>query len=186
MASQQGSRQGSRQGSQQGSPRDARFPKTTKQESSPEQVPNLDKPPPRRGPLNLDKLRRELKAAVKELSNSHDTVEALRRVKELSIPVEHQAGEFSHILQQAAEEGEIERREVCFKFGVQLMVDKVFASSELLESLKRLFTETYEELRLDMPNLPSIMRDELLPALGELVQAGMLTQEFIEELARHI
>jgi len=184
---QSGSQPVSRQSSQQGSPRDVRHPQPSKLVPSPrDDAPNLDKPPPRKGPLNLDKLRKGLHAIVKELCQSHDDEEAIRRVKEMNIPVEHQAGEFSHILQQSAEEAKEEVRAVCFRFAVQLLVKKVFASSELMEGLRKLFTESYEELRLDQPKLPSIVRDELKPALCELVQADMLTEDALEELTRHI
>jgi len=136
--------------------------------------------------LNLDKLRREIKAAVKELIITHDIGEALQRLKDLDVPVEDQPAELSHILQQSAEEAKPDVRAVCFKFAVQLLIDKVFAKSMLLEGLTKLFTESYKELRLDMPTLPSIMREELLPRLGELVQADLLAEDALEELVRQL
>jgi len=183
QGSQPSSHEGSRQGSRQASPGDSnnRYPQAKKEAK----VPPSPSGRPKR-PLDLDRLRKELKAAVKELSISHDFVEAMRRVKELQVPAEHQAGELSHILQQACEEATNDKRSVCFRFVVQLLLESIFAKSEILIGLTKLFTDSYKELRLDMPTLPSIMRDELLPALGELSQAGLLKEEELEELARHL
>jgi len=182
-ASQQGSQQGSRQGSRQGSPHSStgRFQAAFQDRSKEAKAP----PSPNRSkrPLNLDKLRKEIFAATKELSISRDMAEATQRVKELQVPVEHQAAELSHILQQACEESKAEVRAVCFQFAVQLLVLKVFAKSEALEGLTKLFTESYKELVLDMPSLPSIIRDELLPILGDLVKADLLAEDALEDLA---
>jgi hypothetical protein len=126
-----------------------------------------------------------LKGAVKELIVSHDVDEALDRTKELQIPVEHQANELSHILGQGAEEAKLEARSVCFRFVVRLFLEKVFDSSELSKGLTKLF-DKLEDLALDMPAIPQIMRDELLPALGELVQADLLKAEDLQELSNRV
>jgi len=134
---------------------------------------------------SLTHIRNELRATVKELAFLQDVGEAVTRVKELRIPSGHQAGELSHILQQAAEEAKPEVRAVCFNFAVQLFTEGVFADSVLLEGLGKFF-DNFKEQILDLPSLPQIMRSECLPALGKLVQAGLLTEEQLEELAKSI
>jgi hypothetical protein len=172
--SQQGSRQGSRQGSQTGSPREpAGKLREFSQKASPVQPAKVPK----------ESYRNSLKATVKELSLSHDKAEALLRVKELQIPQENQAKELSHLLQYASEEAKPEVRAVCFQFVVQILLDQIFHSSEILRGLRKFF-KNYQELSLDMPTLPMIMRDEFLPALSELVQAGLMSEDDVEELAK--
>jgi hypothetical protein len=159
--------------------RESPRPTSTKQVSSP---PSPSRPSPRNDTAHM---RRSLVAAVKELLVSHDIAEALERTKELSIPVEHQANELSHILAQIAEEAKSEARGVCFQFAVKLFSEQVFDSSELMKGLTKLF-DKLEDLSLDMPAIPQIMRDEFLPALRELVQADLLTADEMQELSNRV
>lgn len=132
------------------------------------------------------KFRRGLCSAVKELTFSHEMPEAMQRVRELRIPTEVQAGEFAHVLSQMAEEGNRENRAVCFKFAARLFIDGVLSKTELIPALDKFFTQNYQELRVDMPALPAICRDECLPALEELVRAGLLTAKQHEAYGQRI
>jgi len=125
--------------------------------------------------VNPAKVRRELCSAVKELALSHDSAEALRRVSEMRIPEDLQAGEFAHVLSQMAEEGSSENRAVCFSFAAKLFVDGVLLKTKLVPALDKFFKQSYQELEVDMPALPAICRNECLPALEELVRAGLLS-----------
>jgi hypothetical protein len=138
--------------------------------------------------LDPAKLRSTIRGALKELSISYDVPEALpetvQKLRDLRIPQEHQAGEFAHILLQTAEQGNSSKRNVMFRFAAQLFLDGVLARSELREGLEKL-CKSYEDLKVDVPRLPDIMRKECLPAIEELVKAGFLTAEQLEVFARH-
>jgi len=123
------------------------------------------------------KFKDGVRAAVKELCYLHDIPEAIQRLREMAMPAQYQAGELAHILAQVAEERNQESRSVCFNFVVQLFVDGVFAKSELQPGLDRFFCKSFDELLIDMPALPRIMREEAIPTLEELVRTELLAAE---------
>jgi len=132
------------------------------------------------------KIKNGVRAAVKELCVLHDIPEAIQRLREMAIPAEYQAGELAHILAQVAEEGNQESRSVCFNFVVQLFVDCVFAKSELQPGLDRFFCKSFDELFIDMPALPRIMREGAIPTLEELVRTELLAAEQHAVYARRV
>lgn len=132
------------------------------------------------------KIKNGVRAAVKELCVLHDIPEAIQRLREMAIPAEYQAGELAHILAQVAEEGNQGSRSVCFNFVVQLFVDCVFSKSELQPGLDRFFFKSFDELFIDMPALPRIMRDEAIPTLEELVRTELLAAEQHAVYARRV
>jgi len=132
------------------------------------------------------KIKNGVRAAVKELCVVHDIPEAIQRLRDMAIPAQYQAGELAHILAQVAEEGSQESRSVCFNFVVQLFVDCVFTKSELQPGLDRFFCKSFDELFIDMPALPRIMRDEAIPTLEELVRTELLAAEQHAVYARRV
>jgi len=111
--------------------------------------------------------------------------EAIERVAELSVPRELQAGEFSHVLATIAEEGSRDNRAVCLRFAVKLFIDGAFARSELVPGLEKL-AANYEDITIDLPSLPRILREECLPALEELVRADLMTSEQHQAFCKRI
>jgi len=137
--------------------------------------------------VDTARIRSGLRGALKELICSHDVADAVESVRELRIPTELQGVEFCHILSQIVEEGNRESRAICFSFAARLFLDAVFSKSELITGLEKLFgKEKIEELSIDMPAAPAIMRDECLPALEALVSAGLLPAPKLEEFGLRI
>jgi len=151
-------------------------------------VSNAEKPAERTAVQHDEatKIKNGVRAAVKELCVLHDIPEAIQRLGEMAIPADYQAGELAHILAQVAEEGNEESRSVCFNFVVQLFVDGVFAKSELQPGLDRFFCKSFDELFIDMPALPRIMREEAIPTLEELVRTELLAAEQHAVYARRV
>jgi len=145
-------------------------------------------PAPRQAPeaapvRDLGRIRAGLRATVKELCLSHDVAEALQRVREMRIPEEHQAAELARLLVNVVDEGGREARCICFRFAVRLLVEGVLAREALLPGLESFFGKS-EDLALDTPSLPRILREECVPALEELVRTGFLSVEQYEAFAR--
>jgi len=134
---------------------------------------------------DLKKLRDGIKATVKELSLSHEVSEAVQRIRELRIPEENQAAEFVALLAVISEEGNANSRPVCFRFAAKLFLDGVLSKSQLPAAIVKFFLK-YEDLRCDTPTLPKILLTECLPALEELVPAGILAQDQLEAFAKRI
>jgi len=144
------------------------------------------KPAPEAAPQrDAASIRKALRATVKELSQSHDIAEAMQRVREMRIPSQHQVSELAHLLAQVADEGNRESRAIGFRFAVQLLLDGVLSRSALVPGLES-FAEKSKDLALDLPALPTILSKELVPALQELVRAGLLPAEKCEAFARSV
>jgi len=120
--------------------------------------------------------KKEAEKAISELAQSRDLEEALRRLKDLRLPSKHQKVEASHIIAQIVEQ-QNDARPTLWKFFVRLFLEDVMQTSALSEGLDRFMTEVYSELKCDVPKLPSIMREELLPVLEGESQLSLSPSE---------
>lgn len=144
------------------------------------------KPTPEATPQrDMGSFRSGLQATVKELSHSHDVGEAIQRVRDMRIPAQQQVGELVHLLAMVSDEGNRESRSIGFRFAVQLLLDGVISRSALLPGLES-FAEKSKDLALDLPSLPRILSQECVPALEELVRAGLLLAEQREAFAQSV
>mmetsp|Transcript_134191 Transcript_134191/g.428787 ORF Transcript_134191/g.428787 Transcript_134191/m.428787 type:complete len:836 (+) Transcript_134191:1-2508(+) len=123
------------------------------------------------------KIRQGFSNTVKELAFSHNSDDAVHRMREMKVPEQYQAQEFSHMLADIAEQGNSGSRGVCFRFAVRLFNEGVLSKSELVPALDRFFDQTYEELCFDVTSLPKIMLEECLPAFQDLVKDCALTAD---------
>lgn len=108
--------------------------------------------------------KKEAEKAISELAQSRDLDEALRRLKELRLPTKHQKVEASHIIAQIVEQC-ADSRPTLWKFFVRLFLEDVMQRQALNEGLDRFMTEVYPDFKTDVPKLPNIMLEELLPEL---------------------
>lgn len=132
--------------------------------------------------FNIDRFHAELPKVLKELRQSLDIDEAFERITAHGLPSEHQAAEFADLLAAICEMGQANARVAAFKLAVRLFLKGSWQKRAVTDGLERFFGEMYSELKIDLPNLPCIVREELAPALGGLVDAGLLSTRFREEL----
>lgn len=133
--------------------------------------------------FDTQRFHEELSAVLKELRASADVQSALDRLRNCQPPVppDQQACELVELLVRTCEESNKATRANCFDLLARLVLDGVWQPACLAEGLQY-FAEYFEELKIDLPALPAITRDELAPGLAGLVQAGHLRKEVQEDL----
>lgn len=117
------------------------------------------------GPENKQSLKKEASSVVRSLSASHDVAEAVSQIRELKPSQRNQKGLFLEILKRAAEAAQ-ENRIVQWQFTAQLFAEEVFEKPVLMEGLTQFMDEVYEDFKCDVPHLPKILGEELLPRLA--------------------
>mmetsp|Transcript_46970 Transcript_46970/g.102173 ORF Transcript_46970/g.102173 Transcript_46970/m.102173 type:complete len:845 (-) Transcript_46970:203-2737(-) len=158
------------------------------------QRPAFPVPPPRQRveavaakvpaqPYDEEQFRAESSKALLELRVSHDVREAaLRLAGEPRPPAARQADEFCRLLAEIAQESRQGVRCSGFQAVALLFVDKHWQGSAAVGGLRMFKEEVCEDLRCDVPALPSIIREEILPALATLVSNGVFQAEQLNSL----
>jgi len=132
--------------------------------------------------FNIERFHAEIPKLLKELRQSLDIDAAFERITAHGVPSEHQASEFAELLAAICEMGQANARVAAFKLVVRLFLKGSWQKRAVTDGLERFFGEMFLELKIDLPNLPCIVREELAPALGGLVDAGLLSTRLREEL----
>lgn len=127
--------------------------------------------------FDRDACRAEVSLALAELRVSHDVPEAATRIVQIAVPPSEQPGVLRHLLSSLMEESSTGTREVGFKLITCLFTDGHWDASSLAAGLSTFCSDTCADLKLDVPALPKILRDELHPALSPLVAAKLLDAE---------
>jgi len=96
----------------------------------------------------------------------HDLEEATTRFRELKIPLKQQKAELPYILSQVVE-ARTDSRPPLFRLLVRLFTDELLSAVSVAEGLEQFMTASYPELLLDLPQLPQIVEEELLPCLRD-------------------
>lgn len=121
--------------------------------------------------LSLKEYQDGVKSAITELNASHDVEEAVTRVQNLKIPPRHQKAVVGSIFAVISEQGDAARlcglNFILQLVGVQEPRKEVLQRVALLEGLEEFFDDRYVDLKCDVPKLPTILREEFLPALGK-------------------
>lgn len=109
---------------------------------------------------------RELSAILRELSATADVSVAVNRIRAQNVPIAQQEKEYVDLLTRAAESRAPARR-AAFGLVAGLAADEpgVFDRTKCLAGLSDFFVEVYEDLCEEVPHLPTVVRDELLPAM---------------------
>jgi hypothetical protein len=109
---------------------------------------------------------RELSAILRELSATADVSVAVNRIRRQNVPIAHQEKEYVDLLTRAVESRAPARR-AAFALVAALAGDEptVFDRTKCLAGLSDFFVEVYEDLCEEVPQLPTVVRDELLPAM---------------------
>lgn len=124
--------------------------------------------------------REELGAAMRELRGSSDG--ALAKLTAGGVPPEHQATELACLLARVAEEGSSFARCAGFSLAARAFQTGAWEPKALGDGLGEFFNDIYEELRLDIPSLPAVVREDLAPVLRGLVAEGLLEARFLERI----
>jgi hypothetical protein len=113
---------------------------------------------------------------LRRLRRSCEPSEAYIAFKEWSVPLEFQASELVEILPQISAWGSEVERCAGFELLARLFITGTWRSAALGKGLSEFFGN-FAELKLDVPALPRIVREELAPSLNKLIKAGLLEEE---------
>lgn len=105
-----------------------------------------------------------LSSVMRELGVTHNTTGAVARIRGLKLPVQHQAAEFANILTRGAEETCSAKRRACFAFAAGL-ARGTFEPAACADGVAAFCADVYEDLKEEIPQLPTIMAKELEPTL---------------------
>lgn len=149
-----------------------------------EQLPQSPKVNPT-VPASFDPVafHKELSAILRDLSATGDVSAAIHRVHVQNVPTTHQAQEYVDLLTRASESRPSARRAAfAFVAGLAAECPGVFDRAKCLGGISEFFVEVYEDLRDEVPQLPTVVQDELLPALRVVFPQhtldGVLPEEF--------
>lgn len=126
--------------------------------------------------LDKDDYHKTLAAIYAELMISHEIQDAVASVGVRAVPVSAQPQELCDLLVFIVEKSSCDSRAVGLKFFVAIFVEKCWESSALQEGLQS-FATMCEDLKLDVPTLPSIVHEEVVTLLEPLVSSGLLPNE---------
>lgn len=122
--------------------------------------------------FDKDACRKEISGALAELRASHEVNEAILRICAVSVPTSLQAAEFCDMLCHIVEEGSSPARKICFELVATLFTGGHWKPHALCKGLQDFMHNVYPDLKQDVPTLPTIVREELHPALETLVGKG--------------
>jgi len=123
----------------------------------------------------------EVKGAIREVASSFDLEGGFARVKDSSIPAKHQKAALGKILVQIVESS-VSARPCLWNFAIKLFSEGIFQKESLLEGLEAWFTsESFEDLKMDVPNLAKILSEEWLLPLHEK-GSGLLSSAQLKQL----
>lgn len=125
-------------------------------------------------PFDGEKCKAEISSTLAELRVSHDVPEAITRIANISVPVADQASELESLLSCLVEEGTQAVRKAGFDLVTGLVLKGHWKKEAATEGLHSFIEEVCPDLKFDVPTLGRILCEELYPALGSLVKAGML------------
>jgi len=124
-------------------------------------------------PFDLRTFRRQLNEVLKQLGATRDTVSAFRRLDGLQVPAKFQSTEFSNLLTRVAEERCGASRRVMFAFCASL-AGKTFDRDMCAKGIQSFFDDVYEDLCEEVPRLPEILKNELVPTMSGPIGADKL------------
>jgi len=124
-------------------------------------------------PFDLRAFRKQLNEVLKELGATRDTVSALRRLDGLKVPPAMQITEFMNLITRVSEERCGASRRVMFAFSASL-AGKAFDHDLCAKGIKSFFDDVYEDLCEEVPRLPQILKNELVPTMSATLDADTL------------
>lgn len=120
--------------------------------------------------------RAEICRTLAELRVTHDAVEALQRIANMKVPVSHQPKGLRDLLLMIVEEGTASTRLSGFRVASLLFLDGYWAAKAAGEGIQT-FLEIYPDLKVDIPALPQILREEFGTLLEPLIKESLLDEQ---------
>lgn len=124
-------------------------------------------------PVPFDKkaFHRDLSTILRDLASASSVSNAVQQIRSWRVPKSEQAAEFMDLLTRAAEEGRGLARRRCFTLvaGLAAGSPSAFARDECLAGVGMFFKEVYQGLSLEVPRLPAIAANELVPTLATVL-----------------
>lgn len=152
----------------------------------PRKQPSDERPrkqPNEEEPFDKEACRKEVSDALAELRVTHEVAEAILRISALSVPSSKQSEELCDMLAHMAEEGSASARKASFNLVAGLFTEGHWKPYALGRGLQDFVEAICPDIKLDVPMLPNILRDELCPALEPLVDSGQLQRSHFAALA---
>merc|ERR1719247_1763762 len=120
------------------------------------------------GSKDLEEWRSSLTGALKELYASADQDEAVERLEGLAQA--HYEEALDPYMWAVVEESKSERRVLAFQL-LAALYERVFGAGTLVSTFDAFFEEDagFDDLKMDVPNIVSILKDEAFPALKEVI-----------------
>eukprot|EP00931_Biecheleriopsis_adriatica_P067374 TRINITY_DN41525_c0_g1_i1.p1 TRINITY_DN41525_c0_g1~~TRINITY_DN41525_c0_g1_i1.p1 ORF type:complete len:1220 (+),score=343.80 TRINITY_DN41525_c0_g1_i1:129-3788(+) len=128
--------------------------------------------------------QKEVSSVLKELAVSHDLDDALARVREAGpLPAKHQKDSVCKVVSSIVDSSS-SGRPCLWSFLTQLLKQGVFQKSALLEGLDGwIASESYEDLKMDLPKLDEILEKE---CLNKLLEEDVLSSAEVEKLQQKL
>jgi len=126
--------------------------------------------------------RKALLAIYAELMISHEIQDAVANIAAMAVPTSAQSQELCELLVFIVEKSSGALRTVGFKFIVAIFSDSCWGAAALQEGLQS-FARMCDDLKLDVPTLPSILSEELVTCLEPLVANEILPGEHLLALS---
>jgi len=131
---------------------------------------NEDSCLPEKGPItnfDLKAFRRSLNAILLDLTSNRNVSGAVGRMRQLEVPLERQAEQYSDLLTRIVEEkrGPVRRCAMAFAAGLGVAEQPAFDRDQCLEGIVSFFEDVYPDLCNEVARLPAIVRSELTPTL---------------------
>jgi len=126
------------------------------------------------GSFNAALFHKAVWAILCDLRKGGDVLEAVHKIHAWHVPSMQQANEFADLITRAVEEKQGPARCSAFALVSHLAsVERgVFGHAECLAGIRIFFSEVYEDLCEEVPQLPGILSAELLPALRSVFPVG--------------
>jgi len=125
--------------------------------------------PPKAPEYSVQGFRREATNILRELKLHRNVGLAVSQVRLQGVPQDRQAAEFVDLLTMVLEETRGPARRVCVAFIGGLT--KAFEVEQCISGLRAFFSEIYDDLRTEVPDLSKRVASELLPTLNSVLEA---------------
>lgn len=123
-----------------------------------------------------DDFRDEVAKLLRELRHSFDEVGGAARLAASPVPPSKmQAEEFCYLVAEVAQESSEEVRRSGFRLAAGLF-DGRWNADACAEGLRSFVEEVCEDLKMDVPALPRIVREELAPIFTQIIAADKLPE----------
>lgn len=122
-------------------------------------------------PFDKVAFHKDLSDILRDLVCASNAGAAVQQIRAWHVPRELQAAEFTDLLTRAAEEGRGLARRRCFTLAAGLVAGtpSAFSKEECLKGVAAFFKEVYQSLCLEVPRLPAIAANEMVPTLAAVL-----------------